>query len=146
MSIDNFRKFHRNNPKVFDMVLKYAYKQKDKGRTHYSIEIIMNVIRYHVDLDTVGDQFKINNNYKAFYSRMAMEYMLDDTFFATRGSIADDFNFQEDINYYNSWLNRRLTNEEIHNKKVVVSKSPTKPKLKKQTVMIRKGISGNRRK
>ena len=58
MSIDNFRKFHRNNPKVFDMVLKYAYKQKDKGRTHYSIEIIMNVIRYHVDLDTVGDQFK----------------------------------------------------------------------------------------
>ena len=31
-------------------------------------------------------------------------------------------------------------------KKVVVSKSPTKPKLKKQTVMIRKGISGNRSK
>ena len=96
MSCDNFRKFHRNNPKVFDMVLKYAYKQKDRGRTHYSIEIILNVIRYHVDLDTVGDQFKINNNYKAFYSRMAMKYMHDDNF-AIRGSIADDWNFQEDI-------------------------------------------------
>lgn len=107
MSCDNFRKFHRNNPKVFDMVLKYAYKQKNKGRTHYSIEIILNVIRYHVDLDTVGDQFKINNNYKPFYSRMAMQYMLDDTFFATRGSIADDWNFQEEIDYYNRWLNRR---------------------------------------
>jgi len=104
-TISNFRKFHRNNPKVFHMVLKHAYEQKDVGRTHYSIEIILNVIRFNVDLDTVGDQFKINNNYKAFYSRMAMRYMLDDTFFATRGSIADDWNFEEDIDYYNRWLN-----------------------------------------
>lgn len=104
-NIDNFRKFHRNNPQVFDLVLRFAYKQKDKGRKHYSIEIIMNVIRYHVDLETVGEQFKLNNNYKAFYSRMAMQYMLDDKFFSTRGSIADDWNFQEDIDYYNRWLN-----------------------------------------
>jgi len=36
-----------------------------------------------------------------------MKYMLDDKFFATRGSIADDWNFQEEIDYYNRWLNRR---------------------------------------
>ena len=107
MSCDNFRKFHRNNPKVFDMVLKYSYEQKDRGRTHYSIEIIFNVIRYYVDLDTVGDQFKINNNYKPFYSRMAMKYMRDDKFFAIRDSIADDWDFREEINYYNRWLSRR---------------------------------------
>ena len=106
-SIDNFRKFHRNNPRVFDLVLKYAYMHKDKGRTHYSIEIIINVIRHHVDLETVGDPFKINNNYKSFYSRMAMQYMADDKFFATRDSVADHWNFDEEIDYYNHWLNRR---------------------------------------
>lgn len=104
-SIDNFRKFHRNNPRVFHLVLKYAYMHKDKGRTHYSIEIIINVIRHHVDLETVGDPFKINNNYKSFYSRMAMKYMLDDKFFATRDSIADDWNYEEEIDVYNRWLN-----------------------------------------
>tara|TARA_R100000005_G_C4965397_1_gene180410 strand:+ start:693 stop:1025 length:333 start_codon:yes stop_codon:yes gene_type:complete len=107
MSLSNFRKFHKNNPQVFDMVLKYAYKQKDRGRKHYSIEIIMNVIRYHVDLDTVGDPFKINNNYKAYYSRMAMKYMLDDKFFETRNSLADNWDFDYEIDIYNRWLNTK---------------------------------------
>ena len=36
MSCDNFRKFHRNNPRVFHLVLKYAYMHKDRG--HYSLQ------------------------------------------------------------------------------------------------------------
>ena len=45
------------------------------------------------------------------------------------------------LNKTRDWQMKKYTT-----KKVVVSKSPTKPKLKKQTVMIRRGISGNRRK
>ena len=78
-SIDNFRKFHRNNPRVFDLVLKYAYMHKDKGRTHYSIEIIINVIRHHVDLETVGDPFKINNNYKVSNFKGTKSFVLSTT-------------------------------------------------------------------
>ncbi len=115
-TLNNFRKFHRNNPRVFHLVLKYAYMHKDRGRTHYSIEIILNVIRHHVDLDTVGDQFKINNNYKPFYSRMAMIYMGDDKFFEIRGSIADDWDFRQEIDYYNRWKekeNLALSNRHV---------------------------------
>jgi len=41
------------------------------GRKKYSSELIINVIRWHIDLDTRStDEFKINNNFKSFYSRL----------------------------------------------------------------------------
>lgn len=95
----NFKRFHQDNPKVFHQVVKYADQQKQK-RKHYSIEIIINVIRFWTDLDSVGEPFKINNNYKAYYSRMYMQYRDCKGFFELRGSLADDYDFSNAINYY----------------------------------------------
>ena len=103
MSCDNFRKFHRNNPMVFHKVVIASKELMRAGKKHYNIETILGVIRYDIDISTVGDQFKINNNYKPFYSRMLMTYMGKPDFFALRNSIAEMHNFAPDIEYYIKW-------------------------------------------
>ena len=108
MSCDNFRKFHRNNPMVFHRVVKLTNRLKKRGKKHYNIETILGVIRYDIDVDTVGDQFKINNNYKPFYARMLMDYIEDDSFFALRESIASMHDYDEDIKFYIDWKATRL--------------------------------------
>ena len=111
-SMTNFTRFHKDNPMIFHRVVEFADKQRVIGkRTHYSIEIIMNVIRYHTDLDGKGDPFKINNNYKAFYARMYMEYRECPGFFEKRGSLADDHNYSYQIQQYKEWLDEQEKNK-----------------------------------
>ena len=99
----NFVRFNENNPKIFHKIVELADHQRER-RDHYSIEIIMNVVRYHTDLDGKGDPFKINNNYKAYYARMYMQYRDCPGFFQVRGSLADEYDFVPDIDYYVDWL------------------------------------------
>ena len=107
----NFLRFNKNNPKVFHKIVELADRQR-QIRNHYSIEIIMNVVRYHTDLDGKGDPFKVNNNYKAYYARMYMEYRKCPGFFETRSpSLADDYDYVPDISYYEDWLNEQETNK-----------------------------------
>ena len=107
----NFTRFHKDNPMIFHRVVEFADRQRLK-RTHYSIEIILNVIRYHTDLDGKGDPFKINNNYKPFYSRMYMEYRKCPGFFETRTpNLADDVDYSYQIKQYKEWLNEQETNK-----------------------------------
>ena len=108
MSGDNFRKFHRNNPIVFHKVVKYSKQLMARGKKHYNIETILGVIRYNIDVDTVGDQFKINNNYKPFYSRMLMDYLNNEGFFQLRDSIASLHDYGPDIEHYINWKAMQL--------------------------------------
>jgi hypothetical protein len=63
---------------------------KRKGHNTYSTKALFEVMRYHRALVTTDDQFKLNNNYTAFYSRELMEEVLElKGFFRTRGSVAD---------------------------------------------------------
>jgi len=96
---NNFSKFHRNNLNVFHLIVQYA-DESAKKRNRYSIEDILSIIRWHRDEDTVGDIFKLNNNYKAYYGRMYMQYRQKPDFFETRHSLADDYNFDRDIEIY----------------------------------------------
>jgi len=100
--LPNFTRFHRNNPMIFNEIVKFADKQRLK-RHHYSIEIILNVVRFHTDLSGKGDPFKINNNYKPYYARMYMEYRDCKGFFQLRGSLADDYDFKPEIEHYQEW-------------------------------------------
>ena len=111
MSCDNFRKFHRNNPIVFDRVVKYTKMLMESGKKHYNIETILGVIRYNIDVDTVGDQFKINNNYKPFYARMLMAYMGNFGFFQLRDSIASLHDYGPEIDYYINWKANKYMEE-----------------------------------
>jgi len=80
-----FRKFHRENPSVYDELVKISRSLKHKGRGHYGIGALFEVIRFHRALQTNDPSFKLNNNYRALYARLIMENEPDlDGFFDTR--------------------------------------------------------------
>jgi len=67
---EDFKKFHSENPDVFKEFSKLAVKIKNTGRTRYSAEAILQVLRWHRDLETNGDPFKISNNFRSMYARL----------------------------------------------------------------------------
>lgn len=80
-----FREYHAENPHIYDLIEEYAFKAIDAGFEHYSIVCIANVIRWHTDVVTRGDSFKINNNYLSRYARMFHDLNPQhDGFFRTR--------------------------------------------------------------
>ena len=72
-----FWDFHRGNPVVLAMLRQYALVAKERKRDRYSIAIITEVIRWHVDIETSGSEFKLNNSYQAYYARLLMHYEPD---------------------------------------------------------------------
>ena len=73
---DKFLAFHAANPHVLDMIVAAAL---DKilccGKTRGSVKNIVESLRWNPDFrtDTRGGEFKINNNFPAFYARLAMD-------------------------------------------------------------------------
>ena len=67
-----FKEFHRDNPDVYTELVKLAKQLKAKGRSKYGIKSLFEVVRWHRALATTGDEFKLNNNYTAYYARLIM--------------------------------------------------------------------------
>lgn len=65
-----FKRFHALNPQVWELIKKFAYEAKNSGRKRYGMQGIGERIRWHVEIETRGDIFKINNDYLACYSRL----------------------------------------------------------------------------
>lgn len=86
---EKFWKYHSENPELFDLYLKFARQLKNSRRNEYGIAAITERIRWHFAVETVGDDFKINNNYKSCYARLlAITYPEEfRTFFKIRGHI-----------------------------------------------------------
>jgi len=78
-------KWHKQNPHVWEMFEKYTFQAISAGYDHYSVNAIFERIRWHTDIETKGDPFKINNNHRAYYARY-FHYMYPefDGFFRTR--------------------------------------------------------------
>ena len=88
-----FHEFHRANPHVYDRLRGLAMRQVEAGRVHGGIAQLFEVLRYEHSLRTSGDEFKLNNNYRAHYARLLMEREPRlSGFFQTRASRADDPN------------------------------------------------------
>lgn len=65
-----FKKYHLANRRVWEMFEGLALKVKNQGFKTYSAKTIMEVIRWHEDIDTnTCERFKINNNYTSLYVR-----------------------------------------------------------------------------
>ena len=67
---DRFKKFHSENPHVYEEFKRLAFKMKATGRTKYSATAIVNVLRWETDLKTKGDVFQINNDFISIYVRL----------------------------------------------------------------------------
>lgn len=69
-TITRFKKFHAENPDVYREFKRLAFQMKATGRSKYSAHAIIEVIRWHRDLTTTGDVFKINNDFRSIYVRL----------------------------------------------------------------------------
>jgi len=82
---ERFQLFHDQNPHVANILAQRAFSLKRQGVRHWGIAALFEVLRYEFALKTQGDAFKLNNDFRALYSRMLMdEYPELEGFFETR--------------------------------------------------------------
>jgi hypothetical protein len=62
--------WHKGNPHVWQLFERFAYEAVNKGRTRISHWLIINRIRWETNIVTTGEDFKISNDYIAFYARL----------------------------------------------------------------------------
>lgn len=61
--------YHKKNPHVYDLFEQYTFMVIKRGFQHYGAKGIMERIRWHSDIETTGDRFKVSNNHTAYYAR-----------------------------------------------------------------------------
>lgn len=68
---DGFWEFHRENPHVYDRLQAMALDIKSKGQRKIGMAMLFEVLRWEFLMSTASNEpFKLNNNYKAYYSRL----------------------------------------------------------------------------
>jgi hypothetical protein len=78
--------YHKQHPEVFQMFEEFTFQMINRGFKNYSSKAIFERIRWEKDAGGNGEsQFKIGNNYAAFYGRRFMrKHPQHDGFFRTR--------------------------------------------------------------
>ena len=78
--------WHRMNPEVWKKFEEYTLEAIHSGnRRHYSHWAIVNRIRWNREIETQGGEFKIPNDYIAFYARLFhVKHPEYDGFFRTK--------------------------------------------------------------
>ena len=81
---EKYETFRAGNPAVEQELLKLSRQLVRRGHKNYSINGLFEIIRWHRALETTGE-YKLNNNYRAYYARDLMEeYPELDGFFRVR--------------------------------------------------------------
>lgn len=82
---ERFINYHKQNPQVWELFQKFAFQAINAGRKKMGAALIFERIRWHLSIETIGDDFKMNNNYRADYARMFNEKFPEHhDFFETR--------------------------------------------------------------
>lgn len=80
-----FWEFHALNPRVYELFDRFTRYAISRGRRRFSVSVIIERIRWETTIETAGDDFKINNNHRAYYARLWMrDNPAYEGFFATR--------------------------------------------------------------
>ena len=61
--------WHQNNPTVWLLFERFSFEAVRSGRKKVSHWLIINRIRWETSILTTGNDFKISNDYIAFYAR-----------------------------------------------------------------------------
>ena len=89
-SREQFERFHRANPEIYQRFIFYTMEAIRAGREHYSARTIVERIRWHTSIETNDPDFKINDHCCPFYSRLFEDDHPDHRgFFKMRRSVAD---------------------------------------------------------
>jgi len=82
---EKFADFHAQNPRVYELIKAYTFEAIGSGLKRYSIQGVIERVRWQTSIETHGDDYKLNNNYAPFYARMFMEdFPEHQGFFRTR--------------------------------------------------------------
>lgn len=68
-----FDEFQKKNPHVYEQLVDMTYQLKKKGNTKIGISMLYEVMRWKSMLQTSGDDYKLNNIYRAYYARKIMD-------------------------------------------------------------------------
>jgi hypothetical protein len=70
---DRFDQFHEDNPDVYRVLVRLAREWISRtGRRHLGIKALCERARWEIAIATNDPDYKINNNYTAFYARLIM--------------------------------------------------------------------------
>lgn len=86
--VDKFWEYHADNPRIFELYIRFARQLKASGRESYGAKAIAERIRWHIHVETKGDDFKMGNNHPSCYARLLAATYPDEfgEFFAFRHS------------------------------------------------------------
>ena len=89
---EKYLKFNKEHPEVWDMFVRFSKEIISKGYKNYSVNAVFERIRWEKDIGGDGiNQFKLNNNYRAFYARKFMDMFPEHKgFFRTRTQTSED--------------------------------------------------------
>ena len=77
--------WHKQNPHVYELFTKFTMQAINRGHRKLSAWLIINRIRWETSIETNGDDFKISNDFIAYYSRLFMhDYPQYQGFFRTK--------------------------------------------------------------
>jgi hypothetical protein len=90
---ERFVQFHKANPHVYHMLVAKAIALKRRGIDRYGIAAIWEALRYSRAMYSATDDYKLNNNYKAYYARLIMKTVAElEGYFSTRAQSAPGSN------------------------------------------------------
>lgn len=72
-AFERFLKFHKANPRVYQLFEMFTLQVIQSGRKQYGAKAIFERVRWESTIISRGDDFKLNNNYTAYYARLYME-------------------------------------------------------------------------
>ncbi len=85
-----FRQFHKDNPQVYALFRRFAFEAINSGREHFGAKMIWERMRWYVRIETNSSDYKLNNNYHAFYVRLfEKDFPQYEGFFRKRKAVAD---------------------------------------------------------
>ena len=70
---EQFAAFHKANPQVYLSLRRLALGLRGRGVQSYGIAGLFEQLRWTYTLQTGGDAYKLNNNYRSHYARLLME-------------------------------------------------------------------------
>jgi hypothetical protein len=68
-----FEEYHQLNPYVYNKLVEFARKAKDKGYKRIGIGFLIEIIRWQGGPTVHKDGFKISNDFRSRYSRLIEE-------------------------------------------------------------------------
>jgi hypothetical protein len=106
---NQFLKFHKSNPKVYDMFCRITFRAMQKGLHNFGSSAVFEIMRWETSLVSNTTSQTLCNTFKPYYARLfEMQHPTYQGYFRNKTSIADEI--LEYANMFNL-INGKLKNQ-----------------------------------